>query len=283
MNDSIVTFDPFSSIEMFEDAHKMADALSHSMFVPDNFKGKDALPDCIMVLGISRQLNVHPLAVMNAIYQVHGKTGFVAKFLIATVNASGKFDPIRWKFTGKKGEDSWGAIAFAKERSTGNVLEGTEVTIGMAKSEGWLGKTGSKWKTMPEQMLRYRSASFWINAYAGEYAMGMRTVEDLSDDVEQAPAATVVKRELPKAKNLNQLMDNVEQKTPFDPPGESSYEDMMRYAVGMYGEKMSEGCLMKVCNEQLSFGINSLSELKQNQINAVVDYLDNAERNGYGG
>ena len=44
----------------------------------------------------------------------------------------------------------------------------------MAVKEGWYGKNGSKWQTMPELMLRYRSASFFGKLYAPELLMGLK-------------------------------------------------------------------------------------------------------------
>ena len=37
---------------------------------------------------------------------------------------------------------------------------------------------------MPEQMLRYRAASFWVSAFAPEMAMGLRTEEEQRDIVD---------------------------------------------------------------------------------------------------
>ena len=54
----------------------------------------------------------------------------------------------------------------------------------MAKDEGWYGKAGSKWKTMPELMLQYRSAAFFQRTYAPEISMGMQTVEEIRDVVD---------------------------------------------------------------------------------------------------
>jgi len=51
----------------------------------------------------------------------------------------------------------------------------------MAVDEGWYNRKGSKWKTMPDLMLRYRSASFLGKLYAPECLMGMQTVEELHD------------------------------------------------------------------------------------------------------
>ena len=51
----------------------------------------------------------------------------------------------------------------------------------MAVKEGWYGKAGSKWQTMEEVMLRYRTASFFGKLYAPELLMGMQSVEEAQD------------------------------------------------------------------------------------------------------
>jgi len=128
---------------------------------------------------------------------IHGKPTWSASFLIATVNSCGRFSPMRFRWVGKEGTDEWGCRAFAVERESNLELVGALVTIGMAKAEGWYGKNGSKWKTMPEQMLQYRAAAFWCRAYAPEIALGMHTSEEIQDTpvtqqvVQPSVAATV--------------------------------------------------------------------------------------------
>lgn len=51
----------------------------------------------------------------------------------------------------------------------------------MAKAEKWTEKNGSKWLTMPDQMLMYRAAAFWQRAYAPEISMGFLTKEEYED------------------------------------------------------------------------------------------------------
>ena len=51
----------------------------------------------------------------------------------------------------------------------------------MAKDEGWYGKSGSKWQTMPELMLQYRAAAFFARTNCPEITMGMYTSEEYSD------------------------------------------------------------------------------------------------------
>lgn len=59
----------------------------------------------------------------------------------------------------------------------------------MAKAEGWLDKAGSKWKTMPELMMRYRAAAFFGRLYAPEITMGMHTTEEVIDIQHEEPAS----------------------------------------------------------------------------------------------
>jgi hypothetical protein len=53
--------------------------------------------------------------------------------------------------------------------------------MAMAKAEGWSTKSGSKWVTMPEQMLRYRAAAFFARIYAPDITLGMQTSEEMRD------------------------------------------------------------------------------------------------------
>ena len=56
-----------------------------------------------------------------------------------------------------------------------------EFNMQIAKDEGWLGKNGSKWKTMPQLMLRYRAASFFSSLNCPELTMGIYTKEEIED------------------------------------------------------------------------------------------------------
>lgn len=49
------------------------------------------------------------------------------------------------------------------------LVESSKISMEMAVKEGWYTKNGSKWKTMPEQMLRYRVASFFGRVYPTKY------------------------------------------------------------------------------------------------------------------
>ena len=134
----------------------------------------------MIALEMAQRIGASPLMVMQNLYIVHGKPAWSSQFLVACVNASKKFSPLRYKMTGKKGDDSYGCIAWAKDAS-GETLESPEITIGMAKKEGWFSKNGSKWQTMPELMLRYRCATLFARLYAPELTMGIHTEDEVID------------------------------------------------------------------------------------------------------
>lgn len=168
----------FSSESAFVSGQRMAIALCKSNLVPESYRGDAGLPNALIALDMAQRLSANPLMVMQNLYVVHGRPAWSSQFLIACVNACGRFSPMRYEFEGSG--DDWGCRAVANDRA-GNVLKGTRITIAMAKAEGWMSKAGSKWKTMPEQMLTYRAATFWARAYAPELTMGIPTSEEVFD------------------------------------------------------------------------------------------------------
>ncbi len=132
----------------------MATLLTHSALVPEAYRGDEHLGDCVIALEIANRIGASILAVMQNLRLIQGQPGWSSQFLISCVNATQRFSPIRYQMTGARGEDSWGCIAWAIDQ-TGERLESPEVTLQMAKAEGWYDRPDSKWKTMPELMLRY--------------------------------------------------------------------------------------------------------------------------------
>ena len=177
---AVAAFSAFGSIQHFESAQRMAKALCSSSIVPETYRGEGKIGDCIIALEIANRIGATVLAVMQNLYIVHGRPAWSSQFLISCVNASHKFSPLRYKMTGTRGKDDWGCIAWASDRS-GEVLESPEVTLQMSKEEGWYGRNGSKWKTMPELMLRYRAATLFTRLYCPEITMGIKTEDEVID------------------------------------------------------------------------------------------------------
>lgn len=176
----------FDTVGGFDLIQRTAKLFASSNIVPTQFHGN--LPNCVIAVDMALRMGANPLMVCQNLYIVHGRPAWSAQFLIATINQCGRFSAIRYEFQGKPGTDDWGCKAVATELATKEKLEGPLITIGLAKKEGWYGKSGSKWQTMPELMLRYRAAAWFVRAYAPEIAMGLQTAEEVKDTFDLEPA-----------------------------------------------------------------------------------------------
>jgi hypothetical protein len=170
---------PFSNDSAFSAAQRMAKALAASTLVPQAYR--DNLPNCLIAMELASRIGVSVLAAMQNLDIIKGKPSWSAKFLIATVNASGRFTPMRFEWSGEPGKESWACRAVAKDRNDGERCEGPWITWAMAGKEGWTKKDGSKWLTMPELMFCYRAAAFWSRIYCPEISIGFQTSEEVHD------------------------------------------------------------------------------------------------------
>lgn len=157
----------------------LAKELAASNIIPKTFQQKPA--NVLIALNMAQRMNADPFAIMQNMYIVYSNPSFSSKFLISCFNSCGRYTSIKYEFSGKENTDSWGCTAYTTEKATGDKIVGAEVTIGMAKKEGWYGKDGSKWQTMPQLMLQYRAAAFLIRTTAPEITMGMSFAEELED------------------------------------------------------------------------------------------------------
>ena len=210
-------------VKQFEVMQRMGQMYSTSTIVPEAYRGN--IGNCIIALDIAMRMKLNPLMCMQNLYVVQGNPAWSSKFLIATINMSGKYSALRYRkrVLGKVGKvkyndlewakgadgksrkttvvkefdgsdiDNVECVAYATELSTGEVLEGDPVTIELAIKEGWYTKSGSKWVTMPQLMLTYRAAAFWQRAYCPEISMGFMTAEEAEDiedvEYEEVPRA----------------------------------------------------------------------------------------------
>ena len=165
--------------QAFELEQRKAKVYSESTLVPKEYQGK--IGNVLIAKNMATRMNADLLMVMQNLYMVHGKPSWSAQFLIACFNTCGRFSAIKYRFTGEPGTDGYGCQAVATELDTGELIEGPVVTWAIAKAEGWVDKNGSKWKTMPELMFRYRAATFLIRTTAPEIGLGLMTKEEMDD------------------------------------------------------------------------------------------------------
>jgi hypothetical protein len=213
----------FGSLQSFELMQRAAKLLSISTLVPahyrafDEKKGRDnpsALANCVVALNMAQRMEADPLMIMQNLYVVEGRPSWSSQWIIAAINGCGRFSPLRFdlkdlgekevEYTVVKWENrervsskhkakirNLQCIAWAVEKETGEKITSPAVSIEMAVQEGWYSKAGSKWQTMPEVMLRYRTASFFGKLYAPELLMGLQTVEEVHDIIDVASDGNV--------------------------------------------------------------------------------------------
>ena len=224
----------FFDLESFELTQRMAKMFSTSSLVPAQFrdtvekynsatrqkelvKNPEALANCAIALDMASRLNANPIMVMQNLYVIEGRPSWSSQWIIACVNKSGRFSPLQFRIedlgeqevqyeefawvSGKKQSSIKKAVirnlvcvAHAKSLDTGEVVESAPVSMELAVKEGWYGKNGSKWQTMPEVMLRYRAAAFFGRVYAPDLLMGFQSQEEAEElaYIETAPTGEVV-------------------------------------------------------------------------------------------
>lgn len=169
----------FGTSDNFIMAMQMAKALASSTIVPQTFQKNDA--NCLIAIEQAQRLRVSPMMVMQNLHVIQGRPSWSSKFLIAAINNSGKFD-MELQFEETQDKDGKPFSCTAWTTKNGRKVNGMTVDMNMAKEEGWLSKNGSKWKTMPQLMLRYRAASFFSSLNCPELTMGLHTREEMQDN-----------------------------------------------------------------------------------------------------
>lgn len=165
--------------KLMNQAFRMAKMLSGSALVPDNYR--QSAENCLVAIDIANRLGLSPLMVMQNLYIVKGKPSWSGSFSAAAVNGSGRFTPLEFVFVGEPGTMSHGCYAKAIRIANGAECVSSTVTMQMAEDEGWINKPGSKWKTMPVQMMQYRAAAFFARIHCPDALLGFRTYEEIQD------------------------------------------------------------------------------------------------------
>ena len=254
----------FFDATQFETMQRVCAMFASSDLVPDNYKAQikeipvgasesviaqikeenkqaknKAIANCMIAIEISSRIGASPLMVMQNMAVIYGKPSWSSKFLVATVNSCGRFEPLKFRFTDKGAlgmvdytDYVWDnatrskkpvakqfdgtkiqnieCSAYTTQKGSDDILESSPVSIKLAIQEGWYTKNGSKWQTMTKQMLMYRAASMWTNVYAPEIQMGMRTIEEEQDITDVDYEIVEPKKELPPEPNSKTIDFNKE-------------------------------------------------------------------------
>ncbi len=159
--------------ENFGQTKEIATALSNSDLVPPHFQKKPA--NVLIALEFAYRNDIAPFAAMQSMFVVHGRVGMSAAMAISLARKHNVWRSLRYKVEGKGESLSVTAIATMHDDTE---VEAT-VTMQMANIAGWT--KSAIYKSIPEQMLKYRAATFLIRSNFPEVLFGMQTVEELND------------------------------------------------------------------------------------------------------
>ena len=187
----------YSDVDLYQQFYKMAEGLSKTDLVPDNYRNKPE--NCLIAIDTARQIGAkNPLFVMQNLYIVKGKPSWSGQYCSALVYTN--FKNVKVNRMGDKNTNNLQGIYITATNKNGENCRGSVVTLEMAQKEGWVNKQGSKWQTMPEQMLIYRAFAFFARAYCPDKLLGMHDEYEVQD---------ITPADNSKAKNLEDKLNNV--------------------------------------------------------------------------
>lgn len=219
------------STQTFEHAQRVAKMLATSDLIPKEYKGN--VQNVMIALEMANRIGASPLMIMQNLYIVHGKPSWSSTFIISAINSCKRFEPLRFDVTGSG--DDLSCVAYTYEKGKLERIEGPAVTMKMARLEGWVDKNGSKWKTMPELMIRYRAAAFFGRLYAPEIMMGMQTREEIMD-VQHTEISQEEVRRLKEYERVGLMIADAKKPEDLEALVEYVHEDQMV----MWKNKMEE-------------------------------------------
>ena len=268
-------------------------AVTNADGTPQLMENPNATSNCLIALNMANRMGYDPLMIMQNLYIIEGRPAWSSQFIIAAINACGKFDPLQFEIVnegekeieyvnsywenGKKLSnqatvklENLTCIAWTTDKK-GNRLQSDKISMEMAVKEGWYQKNGSKWQTMAGQMLRYRAAAFFGRIYAPEILMGIYSADEVRDFVDVTPepapqpAAQPKQQQLP-CYDIKPLLAQIEAITTLE---------QVR-PLGEHIKELSENPNVNLCGDDLPTLRNALTA-KRDAIKAQLESAVEAE------
>lgn len=158
-------------------AYKLAHTMCQAQIIPDTYKNKPA--DCMIAIDMANRMGISPLMVMQSLYVVKGKPSWSGQACMSFIQSNPNFKDVIPIYVGEVGTDQRGCYIQATRVSDGLKIQGTCVTMAMAKAEGWT--KNPKWFSMTDQMLGYRASSFFARIYCPAVLMGVAVEGEIED------------------------------------------------------------------------------------------------------
>lgn len=257
----------FSDAENFNTALRMATALAKSTVVPKAYQGNEG--NCLIAIEMAARINTSPMMVMQNLYIVNGNPAWSSQWIIAMINSSHRYKTeLQFDFGNAEEDGGLSCTAWAEDYS-GHKVCGPKVTMKMARDEGWVSKNGSKWKTMPEVMIRYRAASFFGRMNCPDMIMGIYSkdeVIELGDSYDGPVPVQITDSSSSSSENASDSGEAEEDSVIT----QEQRQQLFKAAQMNLGKEEGNAVIKSLINE---IGLTSTTNMKQSEYCKVVDRL----------
>lgn len=259
----------FSDGASFNMAMEMAKCLSSSTVVPKEYQGN--VGNCMIAIEMASRINTSPMMVMQNLYIVNGRPAWSSQWIIAMINSSHRYKmELQFEFGNSKEDGGLSCRAWAEDWS-GHKVYGPKITMTMASNEGWTGKNGSKWKTMPEVMIQYRAASFFGRMNCPDMIMGIYSSDEVLD-MGEIPTDGF-------ALTVNPSTGEVIEAEVDKPISQEQRQELFRKAKEIFGNKANK----EIKNLIARHGLESTNGMMTSVFNQVMEGIEESakeERSG---
>ena len=173
MTDAIVNTSP-DDIDALKQHAKIVAA---SGLVPEHFK---KYPQAVYTaVGLAKSMGEDPVYVMQSIFFIGGKPGWNSSFLLSRLRRTKTIrGTVRYLIEDTE-KDGLTVRASCIDAETGDEIVGPAATMRMAEDDKWT--KNSKYKSMPEIMLRNRALAFLARYQYPDILAGLPTADELQD------------------------------------------------------------------------------------------------------
>lgn len=257
-----------SAIDAVDKLVRCADMFAKSDIIPVHYRGNQG--NVFVAVQTAYRMNLDPMMVMQGTYVVKGKLGMTSSFAIALANTSGILKGgIRYRIEGEGNDLKVTAYSNLKENN-----EEISYTISMreAKAEGWT--SNSKYQSLPELMLRYRSAILLIRTHIPEVINGLHTVEELREvEYAKVPIGVNPQKEIiTPVSFLDKFVEREQQESEIVVSEVREFNDSCILELkGLVVEyNIPQELVSKWCN---AGGVTTLEELDSDKVQSCIDYI----------
>ena len=259
-----------------EAAHRLAQALSKTSFVPKEFQGREYDATAAIIMG--DELGLSPLAALRSIYVVHGQPALYARTMVALAQSHGHQI---WT-----DESSEAKVTVSGQRRGSSKVETSTWTIARAKKADYT--SNKKYDSNPQEMLYSKAAGEVARKIAADVLAGVgMSVEDL--ELEEPAPTTSIRRNEPKERATTSIK-RADPPTPPEPeftpsgldefapvelinPGQSARMHAAFNGLGITKEERAER--LAITAQVIGHDVTSSTELTKDEATKLINHLEN--------